>query len=79
MFRADGTVWAEAQSGSVPGVLREGQRRSVFLEVLGREHWRGVWKLPMGLTHQAEHQAKEAALLSEGTGSHGRGLSREGA
>ena len=79
MFRADGTVWAEAQSGSMPSVLREGQRRSVFLEVLGREPWRGAWKLPMGLTHQADHQAEEAALFSEGTGSHGRCLSREGA
>lgn len=68
-------MWAEAQSGSVLGVLREGQRRSVFLEVLGREDWGRTWKLPVRLTHQAE----EAALLSEGTGSHGRCLSRGGA
>lgn len=40
-LRAEGTAWAEAQRRSRPGVLAEGRRSGVFLEVLGRKGWEG--------------------------------------
>lgn len=79
-LRAEGTAWAEAQRRSRPGVLAEGRRSGVFLEVLGRKGWEGPSALsprqvarPQGAGRGGQHggPATQRPRWTGGAGSRG--------